>query len=226
VSGNLGPLDSLAGVPLQKAMENTGVGIVACDASGRLTLLSPALQRLFGKNFEPLPMDAVADAFRVFHEDGETPMSSAELPLARARAGEYVKDAVVAAYDGQGALLFLQCNAAPLEDDAGRPAGAILLIQDITVAQQARLITEQLRDRLVQTVNHEFRTPLAALLGNLEIIREHHDAVSPDLARSLEAIERAGWRLRDLVCAAATLIDREEELHREGRKADGAPHAS
>ena len=79
---------------------------------------------------------------------------------------------------------------------------------------------------LAEVINHEFRTPLAALLGHLEIVREHHDDVPPDLARSLEAIERAGWRLRDLVCAAATLIDHQEELHRNGRKVDGAPLAS
>jgi PAS domain S-box-containing protein len=223
VYGNLG---SLTGAPLQKALENTGVGIMACDASGRLTLLSPALEKLFGQGFEPLPMDDLAHAFRVFHDDGETPMATDELPLARACAGEYVKDVVAALPDADGALLFVQCNAAPLHDNEGRPAGGVVIVQDITDQRRAALVTEQLKDRLVQTVNHEFRTPLTALLGHLEIVREHHDDVSPDLARSLAAIERAGWRLRDLVCAAANLIEHEEELHSQGRRVDGAPLAS
>ena len=171
-------------------------------------------------------MDSLAGAFRVFREDGETPMETVELPLARACAGEYVKDVVAALRDAEGALLFVQCNAAPLHDDEGRLAGGVVIVQDITVQRQAALVTEQLKDRLVQTVNHEFRTPLASLLGHLEIVSEHHDGLPPDLARSLEAIERAGWRLRDLVCAAANLIERQEGLHREGRRADGAPLAS
>ena len=41
MQGTLGSLDSLKGVPLHLALENTGVGLVACDASGLLTLISP-----------------------------------------------------------------------------------------------------------------------------------------------------------------------------------------
>jgi signal transduction histidine kinase len=110
-----------------------------------------------------------------------------------------------------------------LYDEAGQPAGAMVLAHDVSEQRAAGQVAEELRERLVQMVNHEFRTPLTALLGHLELVREHRDEVTPELRRSLEAIERAGWRLSDLVCTVAQLIEREEELHRAGRTADGAP---
>lgn len=65
------------------------------------------------------------------------------------------------------------------------------------------------RARLVATLDHEFRTPLAALLGNVELVHEHRDrieALDPQLAKSLDAIERAGWRLRDLCAELVELV--------------------
>jgi PAS domain S-box-containing protein len=204
-------------------MERTGVALVACDAGGRLTLLSPPLQEMFGIGFAPIEEAVVPTVFRMYHEDGVTPLRDCETPLARARAGEYVDGVVVTARDREGRLRHLLCNAAPLER-GGRRLGAIALVQDVTTEREAAQVTERVRRRLVQVVDHEFRTPLTALLGHLEVVREHHDdEVSPDLRRSLAAIERAGWRLRDLVCRVVGLLERDDERQRTGRSPDGAP---
>jgi signal transduction histidine kinase len=66
---------------------------------------------------------------------------------------------------------------------------------------------------LLETINHEFRTPLAALLGHVELIHDHRHRrydLDEDLANWLDAIERASWRLRDLVEEVTELADREE----------------
>jgi PAS domain S-box-containing protein len=212
VVAELGSLDSLAGVPLHQAVAHTGVALVACDADGRLTLLSPALQELFGLEFEPLGEEMLPEVFRLYHEDGQTAMAAAEMPIARARAGEFVRDSVVAARDRCGELVYLRCQAAPLTDNLGRPAGAVVLAHDVTAERLAAQRTEALRQRLVATINHEFRTPLAALLGHVELIHEHRECLDldPDLRRWLEAIERAGWQLRDLVIEASELVSCEE----------------
>ena len=86
-------------------------------------------------------------------------------------------------------------------------------MQDVTAETDAALRAEALRKRLVETINHEFRTPLAALLGHVELIHDHRDRrddLDPELADWLDAIERSGWRLRDLLEEVAELVNRDE----------------
>jgi signal transduction histidine kinase len=206
-------LDSLKGVPLHLALDNTGVGLVACDASGVLTLISPTLQQLFDMDFEPVTESFLVERLHLFRADGETALHIDEVPLVRARRGEFVRDALMTSRRPDGTLVHLKCNAVPLFDDDDRINGAIALIQDVTAETQATLRAEALQRRLVETINHEFRTPLAALLGHVELIHDHRDRrddLDPELAGWLDAIERSGWRLRDLVQEVAELVNCEE----------------
>ena len=224
MEGTLGSLDSLKGVPLHLALDNTGVGLVACDASGRLTLVSPPLQELLGVKYAPVSEPFYIERFRLFREDGTTVLPLDEVPLVRARRGEFVRDAVVATHAADGRLVHLKCNASPLRDEEDRDNGAIALVQDVTAETEAALRAEVMRKRLVETINHEFRTPLAALLGHVELIHDHRDRredLDPDLANWLDAIERSGWRLRDLLEEVAELVncqDTDEPVDRRPRR--------
>jgi PAS domain S-box-containing protein len=213
MQGTLGSLDSLKGVPLHLALDNTGVGLVACDASGMLTLISPALQELFDMQYEPVSEPFYVQRFHLFREDGETALPLDEVPLVRARRGEFVRDALATTRRPDGSLAHLRWNAVPLRDDRGRDNGAISLVQDVTAETEAARRAREIQRRLLETINHEFRTPLAALLGHVELIhdqrRRRYD-LDEDLANWLDAIERAGWRLRDLVEEVTELADREQ----------------
>jgi PAS domain S-box-containing protein len=212
--GAPGSLDSLKGVPLHLALDNTGVGLVACDAAGMLTLISPTLQELFGMEYEPVTEPFYVERFRLLREDGETAMPLDEVPLVRARRGEFVRDALVTTRLPDGSLVHLRCNAVPLRDDNGKDNGAIALVQDVTAETEAAQRAKELQRRLLATINHEFRTPLAALLGHVELIHDHRDRrddLDPDLATWLDAIERAGWRLRDLVQEVSDLVSADDD---------------
>lgn len=212
--GALGSLDSLKGVPLHLAMDRTGVGLVACDASGMLTLISPTLQELFGMTYEPVTEPYYVERFSLLRADGESPLPLEEVPLVRARHGEFVRDALVTARRPGGSLVHLRCNAVPLRDESGRDNGAIALVQDVTVETEAAERARALQRRLVETINHEFRTPLAALLAHVELIHDHRDRrddLDPELATWLDAVERAGWRLRDLVQEVSDLVSADDD---------------
>jgi len=226
MSGTLGSLDSLKDVPLHLALDKTGVGLVACDASGRLTLVSPAVQELFGVEFAPVSEEVVAERFPLFRCDGVTPLPPDEVPLHRARGGEFVRDLVVTAHALDGRVVHLKCNAVPLRDAEGVDNGAIALVQDVTVEVQAAQRAEALRKRLVDTINHEFRTPLAALLGHVELIHDHHDGLDPELTDWLAAIERSGWKLRDLVAEVDALVHGEAADDPVDRPVDRRPGRS
>jgi PAS domain S-box-containing protein len=220
MQGTLGSLDSLKGVPLHLALDNTGVGLIACDAAGMLTLISPALQELLGAEYEPVSEPLYVQRFHLFRADGETPLPLDEVPLVRARRGEFVRDAQVTTRRADGTVVHLRCNAVPLRDDAGRDNGAISLVQDVTAETEAARRAREIQRRLVETINHEFRTPLAALLGHVELIHDHRRRrydLDEDLANWLDAIERAGWRLRDLVEEVSGLVGDEEPAERADR---------
>jgi PAS domain S-box-containing protein len=221
MQGGLGPLDSLKGVPLHLAMDNTGVGLIACDASGMLTLMSPTLQELFGTEYQPLTEPFLVEKFHLYRPDGETVLPLDEVPLVRARRGEFVRDALVSARLADGTLVHLRCNAVPLRDDAGHDNGAISLVQDVTAETEAAQRAQAIQRRLLETINHEIRTPLAALLAHVELIHDHRerrDDLDPELADWLDAIERAGWRLRDLVQEVSDLVSEDDDAEPTGAK--------
>jgi PAS domain-containing protein len=118
VNGLLGTIDSLAMLPLERAMERTGVGLAACDASGRLTLLSPVLQEMFGIPFAPVPEEDYAYVFHLLAEDCTTPLAYQDIPLVRARRGEFVRDALVIARRPDGRLA--AARPGPVGHRAGR----------------------------------------------------------------------------------------------------------
>jgi two-component system sensor histidine kinase/response regulator len=54
--------------------------------------------------------------------------------------------------------------------------------------------------RVLQTLSHEFRTPLVAINTGMELLLNHRDALGADKAkRLLEAVQRGGVRLEGLV---------------------------
>jgi signal transduction histidine kinase len=217
----------LEGLPVDETLERTGVGVLAANAAGRITLVSPALRaalRIGDRHVEASMDDPQASPGPFFADGSDMPIHAT--PLARALRGEFVKNAVLGMYDWDGNLLWFQCNAIPLYDDDHTLTGGMVLMQDVTAQHEAAQREEELRRRLVHAVGHEFRTPIAALLEDLDVLHEHQDGLGDDLARSLAAIERSAWRLCHLAGAAATLIDKQEELHRVGRQPDGAPYRS
>lgn len=205
-------LPGFEGFPLHEALEHTGLSVMVADLAGRITLLSPAVRELFQAPAEvqEVELDDPRPGLGPIHLDG-SPMAPEQTPLGRALQGEFVKNVVLGAHAADGSLIWLECNAIPLRDADGTLVGGAVLLQDVTAQRLADAVEDELRSRVVHAVNHEFRTPLAALLGNLEVVRDHH-SVSGELSESLLAIERAAWRLCHLVGAAADLIEKQQEL--------------
>ena len=196
---------------LQTLLSQTAVGIAATDADGRMTLLSPALQALFGLRPEMMTESEMIDRFDLCAEDGVTRLRTEDVPLARARVGEVVRDAVVSARVADGSRVHLRCNAAPLPGKDGGTGGAIVLVQDITAERAALHEQEELRHRLVDTINHEFRTPLAAVLGHAELLQDLGDQLPASARHSLDRMVDAGQRLADLVQTLSELADLEAD---------------
>ena len=181
--------------------------MAACDASGNLTMFSPALERLFGWSFTALTESQLFRAIPLLTADGKAPLPPRDRPLTRARHGEVVSDAVVAADTADGRRIYLRCNAAPFRDEDGTNCGAVLLVQDVTLETAGRGEQEELRHRLVDTINHEFRTPLTKLIGHMEILADLSEELPAHARWSISVAQKAAAELSDLMLRVSGLAD-------------------
>ncbi len=80
---------------LDAILESVNVGIVACNASGILTLFNRAAREFHGLLESPLPPEQWARRYHLFRADGVTELPVDEVPLYRALRGEIVRDAEI-----------------------------------------------------------------------------------------------------------------------------------
>lgn len=198
----------LGQLQLETLLSHTRLAVAATDATGRMTLYSPALQELLGSPVEGLAESGMVDHFDLYAVDGVTRLREEDVPLVRARRGEVVTDAVVVARRGGGDGIYLRCNAAPLRDGDGVISGAIVLVQDVTSEHAAQREQDVLRARLVETINHELRTPLTKVCGHAELLLEHCERLPEPGRRSVEVLARSAqdlFRLARMISALADL---------------------
>jgi len=119
-------------------LEHLSIGIVACDAEGRLNLFNRVAREWHG-----LPPDADltredwSGRYGLFEADGKTPLTMDRIPLVCAWRGETLRNlpmSIIA--QGQRRRLVMS-STVPVLDELGRPSGAIAAMQDITAQHEA-----------------------------------------------------------------------------------------
>jgi PAS domain S-box-containing protein len=176
-------------------LNQAGVAMAALDGHGHLTMVSPGLESVTGRTAEAIPAAALAEAFQLHTDGGRRLLEPDEVPLVRARAGETVRDALITTKRPDGSLRYLRCNAMPVPAAAGDYRGAVTFVEDVTEAPAGSPTYEQLRAGIMIWLNHELRTPLATLLGHVELLTEADLELPEQATRSLAAMARATDRL-------------------------------
>lgn len=178
-------------------LRQPGLGVAVCAPDGVLTSVNDALVTMLGH-------DPVRDApFTLDGACGLRDADGAEIrrgcdPLTRALKGETTTDEVFGVGGPSGRTLReLKCSTFPLLAPDGTVLGAALIGVDVTAAMAERRHLTELRDELVDTVNHEVRTPLAVITGHMELLEEQ--AEPEPLTWSLRAIGRAAKQLGAVV---------------------------
>lgn len=181
-------------------------GIAVADPEGHVALVNPAMERLLGKTSEQIVAGGLEQLL-----DDPAAMSNW---LARGGSGEIP----TATYQGRSFQVF----AATLEADDGRPAGAAVLLRDITAEQRLeqelrRLSTTDAltglynRRHLDATLNLEFdRTararnpPLSIIMIDIDHFKKFNDTHGHDQGdRVLKAVAlcmRDSLRQYDVPC--------------------------
>ena len=130
-------------------LDSVAVGIVACDAEGRLTLFNHSTRDWHGVAAD----DAVrsqdwATHFDLYRPDGVTVLPRDEVPLAVALSEGEVHDVeVVIAPHGLPARL-VRCEGRALRDADGAVKGAVVAMTDITATREAERSLRRAHDAL------------------------------------------------------------------------------
>lgn len=214
--GAIAPIEPGA---LQTLMARAGLAVAVLDGTGHLSMVSPRLEHLVHSTFAAVPAESLAQVFHLFTPDGTRLLEPHEVPIVRAARGELVEDAVVTVRAPGQPVRHLRVDATPIVGVHGEPQGAWAIVSDVTSLVAAA--RGELGAKLAETVNHDLRTPLTTLLCHAELLLDRRDDLPPDVARSLDAVWRAGQRLSSVATSISEWIDLVCT-----READGGPDGS
>ncbi|HEX3843467.1 MAG TPA: PAS domain-containing protein [Steroidobacteraceae bacterium] len=181
------------------------------DTQKRYTYANPAALREFGHDtVEGVDIEKIVSHLEVLRPDG-TPRPFAEAPPVRALAGETVRDEeqmVRTPLTGQ--LRYRQVSSAPVRDGNGRIIGSVSVVRDVTdkrLREKELREAERRRKKLIATLAHELRNPLAPLRTGIELLRKVRE--QPQLLDTVPPMMER--QIRQLVALIDRLLDTFEE---------------
>jgi PAS domain S-box-containing protein len=173
-------------------------GVVAVDASGRITLFNRAAEQLTGltaAGARQQPVDILAERLRE--------------PLQLAvRENRVVTEPEIALSDGT-VIRPVICTASPLHDATGATVGSVVVFSDLTPLRQLELERRRAEklaylETLASGLAHEIRNPLVAIKTFAQLIPRRHTEAGFVLefnrvaTREIERMEGLIERLRTL----------------------------
>jgi PAS domain S-box-containing protein len=159
---------------LASTLNSIGEGVLATDLQGVVTRINPAAELVTGFSREEAIGRNIDDVYRVISEKTRQPVST---PIqALASGGVIVAPNARLVTRDQRERVISQ-TAAPIRKPTGEVVGVVLAFRDVTAQREMQ---EQLHisERMVSLgtlaagIAHEINNPLAALIGNLDVLME------------------------------------------------------
>ena len=146
--------------------------IFLTDAEGRITMVNPEAERLFGYSQDELIGQILHDLLHYRYPDGN-PYPLEDCPNCRIYAfGESVRHHEAVFFRKDGAAVTVACSNAPVEIE-GVMKGAVLVAHDITerkAFERALQEADRRKDEFLAMLAHELRNPLAPILNAAQIL--------------------------------------------------------
>ncbi|HET9843795.1 MAG TPA: MHYT domain-containing protein, partial [Gammaproteobacteria bacterium] len=155
---------------LKIVLDNMREGVIACDASGKITLVNRAAKTLF-EDFAPIT-SILSDwllQFDYLNAKTDRIDTPSQFPLNRALQGETVRDCEIIVKGAAQKKTILLIDGQPLVGMNNENLGAVIVWNDIsssTAAEQAN----KLKTAFLANMSHEIRTPLNGVMGMLQLL--------------------------------------------------------
>ena len=174
---------------LDAVLDTIDVGVVACDAGGRLTLFNRATRDFHGVPEDPNTDQAgwsAHDGLRT--EDGVCLLEPDQVPLYRALVEGHVSNSHITISPAGKPARVLRCDGRALYDADGRVTGAVVAMKDVTDLRAS--------EQRFRSAFQDGPTPMARL-DNDGTVRDANPALRRFLSVSTSRL--VGHRLHDLV---------------------------
>lgn len=185
---------------LQAVMNSTREGILMLDVTGRVVLANPMIEELWDMRWAELAEHNLRDLLRgsgrrlaaqLGYSREEFLRLLTQLPTGPTELGKdtYVLDAP--------RRRVIERVGTPVLDEGGHVWGWMLVLRDVTEEKEL----ERMREDVTRMIVHDLRSPLAAILGGLELIENAAREQPRDslLVQALDIATYSAQRLRDLV---------------------------
>ncbi|MEQ1802284.1 MAG: ATP-binding protein [Gammaproteobacteria bacterium] len=173
----------------QAVLDGIVEGVYAVDRERRIRYLNPRAAELLGVSAASAVGKFCGDVLKPRGEGGVRPCET-DCPIIKARALGSAR-ATEHLLPGSGAARTTVITSARMVEDL-----QVQVIRDETELEGVR----RARDSILANISHEFRTPLAAQLASIELLRDGLDSLEPEARRDLVlALERGTVRLTRLI---------------------------
>jgi PAS domain S-box-containing protein len=166
---------------LLATLETVPAALMIFHPDGSVRLRNRAATEVFG--IEPQSRELRRNywgRFKRMTMDGAT-IPPDQWISARALRGETVRNEELEIHHPDGRVFPILASGAPLRNELGHVAGAIVAFQDITRLREV----DRMKDEFVSTVSHELRTPLTSIRGSVQLVLDDADAVTDPEYRML-----------------------------------------
>ncbi len=118
---------------LEAVLDNMAGGVIACDASGKLTLFNRTVTKMYGKMIKTkMFLSDWSAQHPLFKGDSNQELTLEEYPLYRALQGETIKDVEIITQDSKGAKHTLLVDGQQLRGGENENLGAVIVFNDIS----------------------------------------------------------------------------------------------
>jgi signal transduction histidine kinase len=164
-------------------------GVYAVDKSRVIRYLNPQAARLLGVQPEQAIGRFCGDVLKPCRENGQRPCDT-RCPILTARMEGSAQATEHLERQGTTPRTTIITSAAPVDE------WQVQVIRDETELEGVR----RARDSVLANISHEFRTPLAAQLASIELLREGMDTLPVEQQKELVlSLERGTLRLTNLI---------------------------
>ncbi|TBW25780.1 PAS domain S-box protein [Gramella sp. KN1008] len=117
---------------MQTVLNSINVGIVACDAHGKLNLFNKATRHWHGIPKRDIPEKDLSNYYGLFHAKDDRELKAKDIPLLKALRGKKVENEEIRIIPKENKERIVSVNGSQLLDEYGHVTGAVVAMHDIT----------------------------------------------------------------------------------------------
>lgn len=171
---------------LSAILRGMGDGVIVVDQEHRIQSLNPMAESLTGWQVSEARERELTEVLNLVDEQTQQPVDNPVTAVLQQDAIIYLQDNTLL-ISKNGTTIPIGDSVAPIKDNKGAIAGAVVVFRDISERKRAEEAMRQqlekerqlnqLQAQFIRTVSHEYRTPLSVILACSQLLEGNVDGL-------------------------------------------------